>query len=977
MRALAKLTKGIAKMTNWKINTLLTTGFLTLGIVSPGTAQVTSDGTTNTLVNQSGNNFNILNGIDKGNNLFHSFSNFSVPTGGSANFDLISTPNITTIFSRVTGGNISQIDGLIKTLGGNHPVSLFLINPNGMMFGQNAKLDISGSFVGTTATSIKFADGTEFSTVNASSPPLLTTSVPIGLQMGSSASPITVQARPLQVGTGQSLVLLGGDIDLNGTGSARILATDGQVILGSVAAENFVPLSFSNARFNFDFSGIPTFQTVQLRNGFIVDVSSTRGGNIQIQGRQVNITGNSQLMANSTGDTADGEGVVVRASDGLNVVDSEIRVQLTEDAQGRGGNITLAAPVMQITGNSNITTELIGKETFGTLGLDKGSNITITSQDFLLLGNATSRTGTGTARIRTQGQGGVGRVGDIRITADRVRLLNNARVITDVTWTPVGGKAQAGDVVVNAGDLEISGSSSSLINSWISSTLERETSGWGGNIEINASRSVRLSDSGTIRADSFGNGNASNISIRTPDLEIVGTNGLLRQSRISSSTAIFAADPGFQAGDIQIETQRLRLLDGGSLLVSSATKSSSGSINIKATESIEVIGAVLDNRERLRISGIDASSQGEPLPDGDLGNISRINITTDTLRVLNSGAIKSSVTGDRIGGDISINANTIEVGDRAVQLDTMPPSEISSAASNPLTPGAGIAGNISLTTNQLLVRDGGLISVSGKDQAQAGNLQIMATQNINLAQNSSLSAVSSVGDGGNINIDLNSSGLLYLRDLSQISTEAEGNGNGGNININDALFVLGLENSDIVANAFQGRGGNIDISTQGIIGLKFRNTLTPKEDLTNDITASSEFNVNGTVQINNIGVDPNSGLVALPENVTDSSQQIATGCADTIGSSFVATGRGGIPQNPTQEVTSDVYDGLHLRTWSDIRDISAYRETRVVKVQIPQSLEVFVQATGWRRSANGKIEIFADKSPTQKQQILTCAAVSR
>ncbi|BAY70709.1 filamentous hemagglutinin N-terminal domain-containing protein [Anabaena sp. FACHB-709] len=933
-------------------------------------AQVTSDGTTNTIVNPSGNNFHILDGIEKGNNLFHSFSNFSVPTGGSATFDVTNTPNITTIFSRVTGGNISQIDGLIQTLGGNHQVSLFLMNPNGIMFGQNAKLDIGGSFVGTTANSIKFTDGTEFSAINPISPPLLTMSVPIGLQMGSSASSITVQARPLQVDTGQSLVLLGGDIDLNGTGNARLLARDGQVILGSVASENFVPFSFSNARFNFDFSGIPTFQTVQLRNGFTVDVNGSRGGNIQIHGQQVNITGNSQLMANSTGKTADGEGVVVRASDALNIINSEIRVRLTADAQGRGGNITLAAPVMQITGNSNIATNLRGNETFGTLGLDKGSNITITSQDFLLLGNATSRTGNGSARITTQGQGGVGRVGDIRITADRVRLLNNARVITDVTSTPVGGKAQAGDVVVNAGDVEISGSSSSQINSWISSTLERETSGWGGNIEINASRSVRLSDSGTIRADSFGNGNASNITIRTPDLEIVGTNGLSRQSRISSSTAIFAAAPGFQAGDIQIETQRLRLLDGGSLLVSSETKSSSGSINIKATESVEVIGAALDDRGGWRISGIDASSRGEPLPNGDPGDISRINITTDTLRVLNSGAIKSSVTGDRIGGDISINAHTIEVGGRAVHSETMPTSQISSAASNPLTPGAGIAGNISLTTNRLFVRDGGLISVSGQDQAQAGNLQITAAQSINLAQNSSLSAVSSVGDGGNINIDLNSSGLLYLRDMSQISTEAEGNGNGGNININHALFVLGLENSDIVANAFQGRGGNINITTQGIIGLEFRNTLTPREDITNDITASSQFSVNGTVQINNVGIDPNSGVVELPTNVSDPSQQIANACDSNQGSSFIATGRGGIPQNPMQEVRSD-------RTWSDTRDISAFQNTPQIQAQTPIQPQIPIQATSWHRNTQGKIELIADKSSVNLQPSLTCAAVNK
>ncbi|WZI66583.1 MAG: filamentous hemagglutinin N-terminal domain-containing protein [Gloeotrichia echinulata IR180] len=157
--------------------------------------QLTPFGTTNTIVNPNGNNFTILNGIEKGNNLFHSFSNFSVPNGGSASFDLINTPNIRTIFSRVTGGKVSDINGLLQTLNGNYPVSLFLMNPAGIMFGKNAALNIGGSFVGTTANSIKFSDGTEFSAVNTATPPLLTMSVPIGLQLGSSVGQIQVQGK--------------------------------------------------------------------------------------------------------------------------------------------------------------------------------------------------------------------------------------------------------------------------------------------------------------------------------------------------------------------------------------------------------------------------------------------------------------------------------------------------------------------------------------------------------------------------------------------------------------------------------------------------------------------------------------------------------------------------------------------------------------------------------------------------------------
>ncbi|MEH2401685.1 MAG: S-layer family protein [Nostoc sp.] len=205
--------------------------------------------------------------------------------------------------------------------------------------------------------------------------------------------------------------------------------------------------------------------------------------------------------------------------------------------------------------------------------------------------------------------------------------------------------------------------------------------------------------------------------------------------------------------------------------------------------------------------------------------------------------------------------------------------------------------------------------------------------------------------------------LLLIRDRSNISATAGGNGNGGNININ-APIIAGSENSDIIANAVKGRGGNIQISTQGLFGLKFRPQLTSE----NDITASSQFGVSGTVQVNTIGIDPNSGLVELPANIIDPSQQIATGCAGSDGSSFVATGRGGVPQNPNQQVTSD-------RTWSDIRDISAYRKTQKVQAQIPQSPKILVQATSWRRNAQGKIELIAAQS-AHVEPSLTCAAVS-
>ena len=107
------------------------------------------------------------------------------------------------MIGRVTGSNISNIDGLIKA---NGATNLYLINPNGFVFGKNAKLEIGGSFSASTATSLKFPDGSEFSATNPQSPPVLTVNVPLGLQYGVSNTGATITNQANLV-TGQDLTL--------------------------------------------------------------------------------------------------------------------------------------------------------------------------------------------------------------------------------------------------------------------------------------------------------------------------------------------------------------------------------------------------------------------------------------------------------------------------------------------------------------------------------------------------------------------------------------------------------------------------------------------------------------------------------------------------------------------------------------------------------------------------------------------------
>ncbi|WP_445629163.1 two-partner secretion domain-containing protein [Nostoc sp. DSM 114167] len=809
---------------------ILTSGLLTPGMMLRAIAQVTSDGTTNTVVNQSGNNFNILNGIQKGKNLFHSFSNFSIPTGNTAIFN--NAADVQNIFSRVTGGSVSNIDGLIKA---NGSANLFLLNPSGIIFGANAQLNLGGSFIGTTAQSIKFSDGAEFNAINPQANPLLSINVPIGLQMGNNPASITVQgtghrltnigglplvtqnpsATELRVQPGKTLALVGGNLNLNG---ATLTAKQGQVELGSVSGSGLVSLLPTAQGYTLGYEDGQKFGDIQLTGRSLLDISGVNAGSVQIRGRHIQFTDGSLVLARNLG----------------NIPGGDIRLQATEA-------IDLIGTTADSTIRSGVRTEVVGIAASG--------NISVITPQFTL----------------QQGGG-----------------LNSISV----------GVASSGNIHVDATAIKLSGLSP--INPKVSSL---STSGYGsgnaGDISVNAN-SLLVSNGGSLISATFGSGSSGKVTIRTNHTTVMGEGPDGIYSNISSIT--FATG---NAKTLTLDTAKLQILDGGAIGTTTFFAGNGGDISINATESIEISG-----RSRSNNSSINSSSILLPL----------------LLR-------------QRFHLPDKLTAN---------------------------------AGNVSINTPSLTLTDGGTVGVTSQGSGNGGSLKI-AANTIRLDRQGSIQAQTESGNGGNIALQVGN--LLLLRDKSAIAATAGGNGDGGNININ-APIIIGLKNSDIIANAVQGRGGNIQITTQGIFGLKFRNQLTPDSD----ITASSQFGVSGTVQVNTIGIDPNSGLVELPVNVTDPSQQIATGCADSEGSRFVATGRGGVPQNPNQ-MASDVYDGLRLRTWDDIRDLSAYRKSSNVTAQIPPSPHILVQAITWHRRADGKIELIAAPSVGNIQPSLTCMAV--
>jgi filamentous hemagglutinin family protein len=536
----------------------------------------------------------------------------------------------------------------------------------------------------------------------------------------------------------------------------------------------------------------------------------------------------------------------------------------------------------------------------------------------------------------------------IYLTGRQISLTDGSTVLIQNNGiTPVG------DITVNATEsLEILDTTpTGSIRSSLSS--ETTSSGVGGNIQVSTQR-LTLQGGGQILTRGFGTGDSGNVDINASErIDVLGSSPL-NPTFFSSIFVLTAGGASGQAGDVTITTGRLRILDGGIVTSSSFGLGSGGNLTLQASESVEVIGQdpILGSPSDLNVATFRT------------GNAGSMTIDTQQLIVLDGGQVRASTIGDGNAGSLNINAaQLVEVGrnsniDSSVNANTSVNAVFGLGATS-----TGEAGGINITTDRLFVHDQSGITAGNIGPSNGGTLAVNANT-IFLDQGGTLNASTRSGEGGNIVLQGNA---LIMRYDSLISTNSAGTGNGGNITLNIPV-IAGFENSDIVANAVQGNGGNITITTQGIFGLEFRPQLTPE----NDITASSQFGVNGTVEINEFSLDPATGIVELPEGLADASDQIAQGCAVDGDSSFVATGRGGIPPSPNERLSSDL-------TWGDTRDLSEFlgaapsgpAPTGSVPAQPPGLTEI----NAWRINANGQVELLVVNAdaPVSSVAYATCS----
>jgi filamentous hemagglutinin family protein len=635
---------------------LSTIVFLTLPIALVE-AQISPDESLSTQTEQQGENrLNIEGGEREGNNLFHSFREFSVPEGIEAVFE--NAPDIENIFTRITGESASAINGILRTQEG---ANFFLVNPNGIVFGENAQLDIGGSFIATTANSIQFEDGIEFIASQGQEKPILTVSVPIGLQFEGNNGAITVNgqgnqitpdytstpttvedsANSLAVKPGNTLGLIGGDINTSG---ATINANDGKIKIASVNS-GFVDFQLSENDFALNFDDVASYQNIDLDNLSVLNASGSNKGDVFINAANVTLSNGSLILIQNQGKISSGT-IDINATESITLsgvspdgnVSSVIRSEATDSGKSADINISTTRLVLQNGGRIGAVT--YSDAVAGSVTVNSSESVKLL-ENTLVNQNRQAYIVSGISSISS----GSGNAGDLQLTTSNLDITSGASVQSSANKTGNGG-----DVNINAKLINISGINSNPQRTIPSAIAASTNSGNAGNLTINTSQ-LQIQNGGSIAASNFGTGNAGQININaTESINVNGQNNELFSSIRSNVTPVRSEAtqerlglpliPSGQGGDLTINTPSLNVNSGGQVSVANEGSGNAGTLFINA-----------DNLNLDNAGSITAASAS--------GNGGNINIDTNNLQIDSGSQITATADNNGNGGNITINTTSL------------------------------------------------------------------------------------------------------------------------------------------------------------------------------------------------------------------------------------------------------------------------------------------------------------------------------
>ena len=768
------------------------------------------------------------------------------------------------------------------------------------MFGQNARLSVGGSFYGSTADSILF-EGGEFSAADTDTPPLLTINAPIGFNFRDNPGDISSDGASLRVNPEQTFALLGGNLNFDGGGIGGI---GGNVELGGLTASGTVDI---NEDGSFSFPESIARGDISLANSARIFVAGEEGGTVNINAQNLSLSSGSNIL---TGIRVDSGSPQAQAGDVVIDLTGDLTMdnsQITNNNFGTGnaGNVMVNARNVSFTNGGEIISNNNGAGNIGDIVITATGDISFDGASFGLSGIS-----------NFFDEAATGDIGQINLTAQNLSLTDGGSITSIVAFNN-----NSGDIVLNIADTigidgvgsvtQIDGTVAELPSS-VNSNV-RSGDGNSGNIEINA-QNLLLNNQGRINATNAGIGSSGDININVGSLSIteggtisggifgVGNGGNINinaEDRVSvignaESLSFIAAniEPNAstgQAGNIEINTPELILQDA---LISADVRGNGegGTINISASDSIELSNFSLIQADVF---------------EGSTGNGGNLNIETGQLTLSDGSQISASTLGNGNAGNVKISA------DNSIALSGV--NEISRGGifANALIEN-GNGGNIVLTTRELTISDGATIAASNFSSlgttapgtGEPGNINISA-DTLRLENEGRIEArtQAEMGTGANINLEVADS--IFLRGSSLISAQALGNANGGNLTI-DTNFIVAFPdgNNDIIASAAQGQGGNINITAESLLGIQQR----PLNPLTNDINASSEFGLDGTISINAPDINPLQGTTELPTNVVVPEETTQQACAANreaeAKNGLDIVGKGGVPPAPELPLNS-------------------------------------------------------------------------
>ncbi len=905
----------------------------------------------------------ITGGAARGINLFHSFREFNVGDGRSTYF-IAPNAGIENILARVTGQNPSEILGRLGTaqlVNGGLGISnanLFLINPNGIVFGQNASLDVDRSFVATTSNGVGFGDLGTFNTTQPEVPStLLTINPSVFLFNQISPGNILVQANRritpggdalgLQVPDGESILLVGGNVTIDG---GQLDALGGRVEIVGLAGQGTVKLNPNSNSPWLSSSNNVTRANALILNGASIDVTAGDRGSIVISARNLEIKGESTLDAGillDSGELKSRAGhITLDVSGNLIIAKSYISNVVQENSFGNGGNINITAGKLIITDGAKIRT--------GTFSNGFGGDINVRAFEIELTGYGQPLTpqnltalqtlsiGSGNAGSITiisekltvqkgsdigSGSLGSGNGGDLTVTTKQLTLRDVGQMTTTTR-----GRGNAGKLLITASELiELGGSGPDGRPTSLGS--ETLTNGNAGDVSITTEKLI-IQDGTFISSSTFGRGKGGNLIIRASEsVEVSGESppgAVLPPSSLqptssqasAANSAIFTETRSSgQAGHLTIITKQLTLRDGAQVSTASrplrlfGNGGQAGDITIIASEGVKLVGTTRNSQGH---SGLLSSTQGT-------GNAGNIKVNTQNLVILDGARVVATTDGEGNAGNIDINASNsvlvsgIDPVDRSpstIQTSTFKTGRagdikvatnifqlFNSAILSASTSGNQDSGDITIQTGQFEAANGGQLQVLSRGDGKAGDIDVTVSD-IFRATDSGVFALAFRSSGGSVKIRAKD---IRLSGDSDIFTSVfSGQGNGGNITL-IAKSIIALNDSNILAFSRDGRGGNITLNTRAFFGQNYRSAPQGTNPFTlignNRVDINASGTVSGIITLPDVSFLQN-GLNQLPSTQIDTNALLANSCIvrrqnrNRSNNSFYITGSSSLPLRP-------------------------------------------------------------------------------